>query len=98
MKNNLIKNEKILREDIREKDGVIYTYRLTESSPKKIGKLSLPLYSIGIEMVIYGEKSQSSIDNVFADIGKAMAFYHSLLENYATPIDLHYILEDRITV
>lgn len=98
MKDSFKRNEKIIKEDTRESDGVIYVYRLTEGYPKKIGRLLIPLYSIYIEMMRNGESTQSSINDVFADVGKALTFYNSLLENLATPIDLHYILEDKITV
>ena len=98
MKDNLIGNEKIIKEDIREYDGAVFLYRLTEGYPKKIGRLTIPLYSIYIEMSKNGECSKSSVNEVFADVGKALSFYNSLLENLATPIDLHYILEDKITV
>ena len=98
MKDSFNENEKIIKEDIRECDGAIFLYRLTEGYPKKIGRLTIPLYSIYIELNKNGECSKSSVNEIFADVGKALSFYHSLLENLATPIDLHYILEDRITV
>lgn len=98
MKNIAKPTEKIIKIDVREVDGAIYTYRLTESMPRKIGKLSIPLYSIYIEMKRGSETDENSIKDIFADVGKALTFYSTLLKHLATPIDLHYILEDRITL
>ena len=33
---------------------------------------------------------------IFADIGKAITFFDEIVDNLVTPIDLPYILEDRI--
>ena len=88
----------IIREDTREKDEYTYIYRLIESPPRTIGRLTVSFYSISIEMTDGENKSESKLTDLFADVGKALAFYHSLVGNLASPIDLNYILEDKITL
>ena len=92
-------NEKTIRTAEVEADGISYTYTLSVSTSKRVASFRLPLYTIGVRMrCADGEVTEADTGAIFADIGKALTFYNTLVENYATPIDLHYILEDRITV
>ena len=45
-----------------------------------------------------GEVTRSSVDDVFADVGKALSFYEYVSKNLATPIDLAYALEDKVEI
>ena len=97
MKNHS-RGERIIRTERREEDGAVYTYALIESAPKRIGRLSIPLYSIRVTMAMDAEITENTLTEVFADIGKAITFFATLVENLATPMDLNYIFEDKITV
>ena len=88
--------EKIMREDKRQDCGADYTYRLYENLPRRIGRLELTLYSIYVRMERDGTVYENRLDGVFADVGKALTFYSSLVKNLASPIDLNYIFEDRL--
>ena len=88
---------KILKSDKRLQDGISYEYTLLSSKSSKVASFQLPLYSIRVKMIKDGESSENSLDEIFADIGKASIFYEKLVNNLATPIDLPYILEDKIT-
>ena len=88
---------KIIKCDRRVEDGIVYEYTLSSSRSSKVASFQLPLYSITVKMTRDGEISENSLDEIFADIGKASVFYEKLVKNLATPIDLPYILEDKIT-
>ena len=88
---------KIIRQDRKTEDGIVYEYCLPASESSKVASFQLPLYSITIRMTKDGETTESSVKDIFSDIGKAGVFYDKLVENLATPIDLPYILEDKIT-
>ena len=97
MKNTRSKREEI-KSITRVSDGIEYHYTLFSSTSERVASFGIPLYSIEVMMIKDGEESKSSINDVFADIGKAIAFMTMLADGLATPIDLHYILEDMITV
>ncbi len=88
----------VIKEDVICDGEYRYIYRLYENAARKIGKASLTLYSIEIEMECEEVCSKSEISEIFADVGKALTFYNSLVENLVTPINLHYVLEDSITL
>ena len=88
---------KIVRCDRRTEEGILYEYTLLSSRSSKVASFQLPLYSIRVKMTKDGESTEKSLDEIFADIGKASVFYEKLVDNLATPIDLPYILEDKIT-
>lgn len=91
------KTEKeILRNDTCIEDGIIYEYILYATESSRVASFKMPLYSITVKMTKDGELTEGTVSEVFADLGKATLFYEKLLENLATPIDLTYILEDRI--
>ena len=50
-----------------------------------------------VEMDFEGNHTENSVNDVFADVGKALVFFDTLVEYLATPIDLPYILEDKIS-
>ena len=89
--------EKIIRRETREADGASYRYTLVMSKSNKVASYRLPLYSITIEMVDKsGHFTTASTHELFADVGKALSFFKKLYENLATPLNLHYIIEDEM--
>ena len=96
-KSNIIK--KILRNNKVTSDGFEYVYTLFENESDKVASYRLSLYSIKIEMTDSdGKYSYAEVNDVFCDVGKAILFYEMLIKNLATPIDLPYILEDKISI
>lgn len=89
-------SEQVLRNDVKVEDGIIYEYFLLSGESSRVASFKIPLYSITVKMTKDGETTEGSIVEVFADLGKATVFYEKLVANLATPIDLTYILEDRI--
>ncbi|MBQ9071156.1 MAG: hypothetical protein IJY23_07420 [Clostridia bacterium] len=93
------KNEgsrEIIKDITRVDNGIIYRYILYSAKSKKVASFHMPLYSIEIIMTKDGEITRNSVDEVFADVGKALSFFDKISEYLATPIDLTYILEDKI--
>ena len=88
----------VIKDETRTCDGITYRYLLTENKSRRVASYLMPLYSIKVEMDEGGNVSESEIKDIFADIGKALTFYDGLVENLATPIDLPYILEDKISL
>jgi len=91
-------NIEILRNDKVTDGGILYEYTLFSSESPRVASFKLPLYSITVKMTMDGEVTEGSVNDVFADLGKATLFYEKLVRNLATPIDLTYILEDRISI
>ena len=87
----------IIRDTTRTEDGITYRYLLTASKSQKVASYNMPLYSISVMMTKDKNTTENSIDDVFSDIGKALAFYEQISRNLATPIDLTYVLEDKIS-
>ncbi len=95
MKNRKRTVETVIMESLRENDGFIYRYFLIKKESARVASYMLPLYSVRVEMEsLSGEVTSNASGDIFADEGKAIAFYHMLAENLATPIDLPYIIED----
>ncbi len=86
----------IIKDITKIEDDIIYRYILYASRSRKVASFEIPLYSIEVIMTRDGEVSRNSLDDVFADIGKALSFFEKASEYLATPIDLPYIFEDRI--
>ena len=95
----LMEDNKIIDEETRVLDGYAYTYRLILHSERKFSTIGIPLYSISVTMTEIGtDKSTSArTKEIFSDVKKAKAFLMKLARNYATPIDLLYIVEDEFT-
>ena len=89
-------HKNVIKDVTKIADGIIYRYILYSSRSKKVASFEIPLYSIEVIMTRDGEVSKNSLDEVFADIGKALSFFEKAAEYLATPIDLPYIFEDRI--
>ena len=88
-----IRSEEIL------KDGIIYKYDLIMRESARVASFKLPLYSISVEMQKEGEQiSFAETRELFADVGKAIAFYERMVKYLATPIDLPYIVEDELVL
>ncbi len=87
--------ESTVKTERRTKDGIDYSYELTVKESTNLASYRLPLYSVAVKMESFdGEIATSEKSDVFADAGKALAFFDMLVENLATPIDLPYIIED----
>lgn len=94
---NTAKTETI-KDVTKIENGIIYRYILTAKRSKKVASFQLPLYSIEVIMTKDGEVTRNSINDVFADVGKALSFYEYVSKNLATPIDLTYALEDKVEI
>ena len=91
------KETKVVKEITKVNYGIIYNYVLFESRSTQVASFNMPLYSIEITMTKDGETTKHTAKEIFADIGKAVSFFEKLANNLATPIDLPYIIEDKIT-
>lgn len=89
--------DKTIKEITRFDNGIIYRYILSETKSEQVASFNLPLYSIEIIMTKDGETTKNRADEIFADVGKALSFFEKLAKNLATPIDLPYLIEDRVT-
>ena len=89
--------KEVIREEKLELDGAHYTYTLSCGEGNSVANYGLTLYSVGIEMTdADGNKTRSQLDEIFTDSKRAFGFFNRLIENYATPIDLPYVLEDEM--
>lgn len=88
--------KEIIRDITKFDNGILYRYVLSSSKSKKVASFHLPLYSIEVIMTKDGEVTRNAARDIFADIGKAVSFFEKISDNLATPIDLTYIIEDRI--
>lgn len=86
--------ERILRDVIKESDGVIYRYVLTECTSLKVASFNLPLYSISAFMTHNGLTTNRTLSDAFSDVGKAIVFFEKISEWLATPMNLPYLLDD----
>lgn len=87
----------IIRKEVRESEGITYTYTLTMHKSCATASFGIPIYSIRVELTdAGGEESAAEASDVFADAGRAIVFYEKLIRNLVTPIDLPYVLEDDI--
>lgn len=97
MSNSKVRERVVRRVEIEDKEAT-YRYTLTVSESKRVASYRLPLYSIGIEMTTFeGKRTEVVARDIFADIGKAVVFYDKMVESRATPLNLHYIIEDEIS-
>ena len=96
MKNQ--KNVTVIKMIEKSEGDISYTYTLFFERSGKVASFGLPLYSIKVEMIKDGVTTERILKEIFSDIGKANVFFEMLADNLATPIDLPYILEDKITV
>ena len=97
MRKNNTANETI-RDVTKIENGTIYRYILTAEKSKNVASYQLPLYSVEVIMTKDGKVTKNSVNNVFADVGKALSFFEQISRNLATPIDLPYVLEDKISL
>ncbi len=87
----------IIREETRELDGAVYTYRLSSHESDMVACYGLTLYCIEIKMTDKdGRETRSEINDVFSESKLAFRFFTKLVSNLATPIDLPYIIEDEM--
>ncbi|MBQ8371564.1 MAG: hypothetical protein IJX38_01310 [Clostridia bacterium] len=89
----------VIREERTAKDGAEYTYRLFVKKSEMVASFRLPLYSVSVEMTdALGNRTEATLNDVFADVGKAHNFFDYIFENLATPLNLPYVLEDVMKV
>lgn len=96
MKEKEITKSTVIRREFIEQDGIEYRYEL-EMRERQRGSFNLPLYSISVEMILDdGSTTYAETNEIFSDVGKAIAFFDRMIKNLATPIDLGYVVEDEI--
>ena len=86
-----------IRDVTKTDNGIVYRYVLFCEKSDKVASFNIPLYSIEVSMIKDGELTSNVAKELFADIGKAISFFEKLADNLTTPIDLPYVIEDRIT-
>ena len=86
----------LIRREFVENEDVLYKYELLMNERQR-GTNCARLYFISVEMTLVdGSVTYSETGEIFADVGKAIAFFDRMVKNLATPIDLPYVLEDEI--
>ena len=81
----------------RETDDGSYTYTLYYVDSIRTASMGIRLYSISVEFVdCEGTRGFAEAKEFFADKGKAMEFFHRLVNGLATPLNLPYIIEDEL--
>ncbi len=88
----------IVKDVTRVENGIIFRYILSARSSGKVASFQLPLYSVEVIMTKDGEVTRNKVEDVFSDVGKALNFFEQVSRNLATPIDLTYVLEDKISI
>ena len=92
-----VMKDTVIKKELREADGAIYSYSLIMSESNKVASYKLPLYSIEIDMTDEdGSRTHARTKELFADVGKALSFFRKLSDNLATPLNLPYIVEDEM--
>ena len=67
----------IIRDITKADNGIIYRYVLFCEKSEKVASFSIPLYSIEVSMTKDGELTSNVAKELFADVGKAVAFSKS---------------------
>lgn len=97
MKKTKAVKEIVIKEDNIETEGMRYEYKLFVRESERVASFRIKLYSVKVKLTDKnGCETESELNDVFADIGKAVVFYDKLVDNLATPLNLHYILEDEM--
>ena len=97
MKSSTVKNETLIRREVRSDGGYLYSYELTASENRRTASYKIILYGIRVSMTDKeGRTTQSELKEAFADSGRAILFFEKLVKNLCTPIDLTYIHEDEL--
>ena len=95
-------SEKITNETLREdnvsQNGMLYEYRLFKRISLRVASYKIPLYSVSVRLTDGDEVTESALNDMFSDIGKATVFYEQIVKYLVTPIDLPYILEDSVKI
>ena len=98
MRKTLNQPHTVIRQEMREADGILYKYELTMRESFLVASYGMPLYSISVEMHSQnGELTTAKAVDTFSNPDKAILFFEKLAKNLATPIDLPYILEDEMS-
>ena len=93
----LVISDKVIKKEVRVLDGATYQYDLIVSESNKVASYMLPLYSVEIKMTDKnGKITCARARELFADVGKALSFFKMLYENFVTPLNLPYIIEDEL--
>ena len=97
MKNGSKISKIAVKKEEKFENGYTYKYVLNMQESLKVASYKLPLYSISVELTDKnGVKTSAETKEIFADVGKAISFFDTLVRNLATPIDLAYIVEDEL--
>lgn len=97
MKTSAVKNETLIRREVRSEGAYVYTYELIASESRRTASYKITLYGIRVAMTdIEGATTSADIKEAFADSGRAILFFEKLVRNLCTPIDLAYIHEDEL--
>ena len=97
MKKTKAFKEIAIKEDKIEAEGMLYEYKLFVRESDRVASFRIKLYSIKVKLTDRGGcETEAELNDVFSDIGKAGVFYDKLVDNLATPLNLHYILEDEM--
>lgn len=87
-----------IRREICVRDGNLYRYRLVMKEDRNTPCDRPPLFSIEAELTTKQDVTTvRQLQDAFIDPGKALAFFHLVLEHLVTPIDLPYVFEDAIS-
>ena len=93
-----IASEAIIRRDERFDGENVYSYELTMKEGSSVASFKIPLYTITVRLTsAKGSSTEASAQDAFSDASKAISFYERMVANFATPIDLIYVLEDEVT-
>ena len=86
-----------IKTELRKKHGIEYKYELIMRESAQVASYKLPLYSVSVEMTYEnGVTTTAETKEVFADAGRAIAFFERVVDNMATPGDLAYIVEEEL--
>ncbi len=97
MKKTKAIKERVVKQNRVEAEGGKYEYTLLMRESSRVASFRIPLYSIRITLTdCDGSVTESELNDVFCDVGKALVFYDRLVDNLATPLNLHYLLEDEM--
>ncbi len=97
MKKTKAIKEAAIKEDKIEAEGMLYEYKLFVRESDRVASFRIKLYSIKVKLTDRnGYETEAELNDAFSDIGKAVVFYDKLVDNLATPLNLHYILEDEM--
>ena len=89
--------ETLILNERRSNAEADYTYRLLTRKSSVDAPPDIVLYTIEIQMTTRcGEKTHAQANNTFISKQDAINFFYRLVDNFATPLNLDYIIEDEV--